>query len=122
MTQGAVASDILHYVAMKFMDDRYVHHQVLHPSQLDIFDKQISSALPTAFRDIPNSGHIARALTDGLERLQEDLVRVISVAGVFLAGVNMITMSIEVVTTTSAHSIADRNKGWKRHPYDLTEP
>ena len=69
---------------MKFMDDRYVHHQVLHPSQLDIFDKQISSALPTAFRDIPNSGHIARALTDGLERLQEDLVRVISVAGVFL--------------------------------------
>ena len=104
------------------MDDRYVHHQVLHPSQLDIFDKQISSALPTAFRDIPNSGHIARALTDGLERLQEDLVRVISVAGIFLACVNVITMSIEVVTTTRAHSIADRNKGWKRHPYDLTEP
>ena len=109
MTQGAVASDILHYVAMKFMDDRYVHHQVLHPSQLDIFDKQISSALPTAFRDIPNSGHIARALTEGLKRLQEDLVRIISVAGVFLAGVNMITMFVKVVTTTSAHSIADRS-------------
>ena len=122
MTQGAVASDILHYVAMKFMDDRYVHHQVLHPSQLDIFDKQISSALPTAFRDIPNSGHIARALTDGLERLQEDLVRVISVAGILLACVNVITMSIEVVTTARAYSIADWNKGWKRHPYDLTEP
>ena len=108
MTQGAFASDILQYVTMKFMDDRYVHHQVLHPGKLDVFDKKISSALPTAFRDIPNSGHIARALTEGLKRLQEDLVRVISVAGVFLAGVNMITMFVKDVTTTSAHWMADR--------------
>ena len=93
---------------MKFMDDRYVYHHVLHPSQLDIFDKKISSALPTAFRDIPNSGHIARALTEGLKRLQEDLVRIVSVAGVFLAGVNMITMFVKDVSTTSVHSMADR--------------
>ena len=40
MAQGAVASDILPYVTMKFMDDRYVHHHVLHPGKLDIFEQK----------------------------------------------------------------------------------
>ena len=64
--KSAVAADILHDVAMKFVDYRDVDDQVLSPGELDAPDEEVGASLSTACGDLSDRRGIAGTVTNRL--------------------------------------------------------
>ena len=108
MPESSVQTDIGHVIAAKLVNEGDINDEVGVTADVGALDEQITlSGLTILFlhgRDVAPFRREAGLVAEDLDRVEHGLVSRLGAASVFLAGVHMIPVLVDDVTTASAHS------------------
>ena len=104
-----VKTDIGHVIAAKLVNEGYINDEVGVSADVGTLDDQVTlSGLAILFlhgRDVAPFRREAGLVAEDFDRVEDGLVSRLGAASVFLAGVHMIPVFVDDVTTTGAHSL-----------------